>query len=91
MHALRPLAADASLSRTLNPGCEHVLGDMRTLRLGRTFDAVFAHDAVMYMATEDALRACMGTAFAHTRPGGVAVFVPDFTRETFGRGGPRRP
>ena len=37
-----------SLSRTLNPGCEHVLGDMRTLRLGRTFDAVFVHDAVMY-------------------------------------------
>ena len=40
-----------SLSRTLNPGCEHILGDMRTLRLGRTFDAVFVHDAVMYLAT----------------------------------------
>ena len=38
-----------SFSRTLNPGCEHVLGDMRTLRLGRTFDAVFVHDAVMYL------------------------------------------
>ena len=39
-----------SLSRTLNPACEHVLGDMRTLRLGRTFDVVFVHDAVMYLA-----------------------------------------
>ena len=72
-----------ALSRTLNPDCEHVLGDMRTLRLGRTFDVVFVHDAIAYMATEDALRDCMGTAFAHTRPGGVSVFVPDFTRETF--------
>ncbi len=72
-----------ALSRTLNPDCEHVLGDMRTLRLGRTFDAVFVHDAVAYMATEEDLRDCMATAFAHTRPGGVALFVPDYTRETF--------
>ena len=72
-----------ALSRTLNPDCEHVLGDMRTLRLGRTFDAVFVHDAVAYMATEDDLRDCLGTAYAHTRPGGVSLFVPDYTRETF--------
>ena len=72
-----------TLSRALNADCEHVLGDMRTLRLGRTFDAVFVHDAVMYLTTEDDLRACMETAFAHTRPGGVALFVPDCTRETF--------
>jgi len=72
-----------TLSRTLNPGCDHVLGDMRALRLGRTFDAVFVHDAVMYMTTEDDLHDCMRTAFAHTSPGGVALFVPDCTRETF--------
>ena len=72
-----------ALSRTLNPDCEHVLGDMRTLRLGRTFDAVFVHDAVAYMATEDELGDCLRTAHAHTRPGGVALFVPDHTRETF--------
>ena len=29
------------------------------------------------------LPSCMETAHAHTRPGGVAVFVPDYTRETF--------
>ena len=27
------------VSRTINPECEHIQGDMRTLRLGRTFDA----------------------------------------------------
>ncbi len=72
-----------ALSRTLSPDCEHVLGDMRSLRLGRTFDAVFVHDAVAYMATEDELRDCLRTSYAHTRPGGVALFVPDHTRETF--------
>src|SRR5688572_15793085 len=40
-------------SKRLNPECEHVLGDMRTTRLGRTFDAVFVHDAICYMSTED--------------------------------------
>jgi Methyltransferase domain len=70
-----------SLSRTVNPECEHVLGDMRTLRLGRTFDAVFAHDAVSYMTTDADLTAAVKTAYLHTRAGGVALFVPDCTRE----------
>ena len=56
------------------------------VRLGRQFDAVFVHDAVDYMLTEDDLRAAMATAFVHCRPGGVALFVPDDTRETFAPG-----
>jgi hypothetical protein len=72
-----------SLSRELNPECEHVSGDMRSLRLSRTFDAVFVHDAVMYMTSEADLRAAVETAFVHTRPGGAAVFAPDCFRETF--------
>ncbi|HEY7061539.1 MAG TPA: class I SAM-dependent methyltransferase [Chloroflexota bacterium] len=72
-----------ALSQRLNPECEHVQGDMRTVRLGRTFDAVFVHDAVVYLTTEDDLRAAMATAFVHCRPGGVALFVPDHLRETF--------
>lgn len=71
------------LSRTLNPECDHAEGDMRTMRLGRKFDAVFVHDAIDYMATRDDLRAAMETAFVHCRPGGVALFVPDFVRERF--------
>ena len=71
------------VSRRLNPGCEHVQGDMRTVRLGRAFDAVFVHDAVDYMVTEEDLARAIETAFAHCRPGGVAVFVPDSVRETF--------
>ena len=71
------------LSRTTNPECEHIQGDMRELRLGRLFDAVFVHDAVEYMTTLDDLSRAVRTAFVHTRPGGVALFVPDGTKETF--------
>ena len=70
-------------SRALNPDCTHVEGDMRTLRLGRTFDGVLVHDAVMYMTTEEDLRAAMMTAFVHCRPGGAAIFAPDYVAETF--------
>jgi len=70
-----------AMSRELNPGCEHLEGDMRTVRLGRRFDAVLIHDAVDYMTTEADLRAAMETAFVHCRPGGVAVLMPDHTAE----------
>lgn len=56
---------------------------MRTIRLERTFDAVLVHDAIDYMASEEDLRLAVATAFAHCRDGGVAVFVPDATREIF--------
>jgi trans-aconitate methyltransferase len=75
-----------ALSRAINPECEHLVGDMRSLRLGRDFDAVFVHDAIMYMRTEDELAAAIATAFVHTRPGGLALFAPDCTRETFQSG-----
>lgn len=71
------------VSRRLNPECEHHQGDMRTVRLGRSFDAVFVHDAVAYMTSEADLRQAMETAFVHCSPGGIAVFVPDSTTETF--------
>lgn len=71
------------VSRALNPECAHHRGDMRTFRLDRTFDAVFVHDAIMYMTTEDDLRAALVTAAVHLRPGGLLVVVPDETRETF--------
>lgn len=72
-----------ALSRRLNPTCEHVPGDMRSIRLGRVFDCVLAHDAISYMASRADLASAMATAFAHTAPGGVALFQPDFVLETF--------
>ncbi len=78
------LSADMlAVSAELNPECEHVQGDMRTIRLGRTFDAVFVHDAIEYMTSEDDLRQAVQTVYAHCRPGGVAVLVPDDIAENF--------
>ena len=70
-------------SRELNSECEHVQGDMRTVRLRRTFDRVFIHDAIMHMTTEADLVRALRTAFIHTRPGGATVVAPDCTRETY--------
>ena len=72
-----------TVSRQLNPDCDHLRGDMRTLRLGRSFDAVFVHDAIDYMITEADLRQAATTAYEHCRPGGVAVLVPDNIAENF--------
>jgi SAM-dependent methyltransferase len=70
-------------SRRINPECEHVVGDMRGLRLGRRFDAVFVHDAIGYMLRPADLRAALATAREHCRPDGVLVVMPDYMRETF--------
>jgi SAM-dependent methyltransferase len=69
-------------SLRINPECEHIVGDMRTLRLGRFFDAVFVHDALTYLTTREELIQCMKTAAVHCRRGGVALFMPDYVRET---------
>ena len=71
------------LSRTINPDCEHLVADLRTLRLDTRFDAVFLHDAVSYLCTEDDLVAGLRTAAHHLRPGGVVLVCPDDLRETF--------
>jgi SAM-dependent methyltransferase len=83
MTLVEPADGMREISRALNPECTHLPGDMRSVRLGRTFDAVFVHDAVMYMTTDDDLRAALETVAAHLAPGGVALVAPDATRETF--------
>lgn len=72
-----------AVSRRLNPECEHAEGDMRSVRLGRLFDAVLVHDAIVYMAARADLELAIRTASVHTAPGGVALFLPDFVSETF--------
>ncbi|MBA2669328.1 MAG: class I SAM-dependent methyltransferase [Gemmatimonadetes bacterium] len=78
-----PAPGMLAVSRVLNPECDHVDGDMRTLRLHREFDCVFVHDAVAYMITECDLKAAIETAFLHCSPGGAALFAPDHLLETF--------
>jgi SAM-dependent methyltransferase len=74
-----------AVCRAENPECEVLQGDMRSLRLGRSFDAVLVHDAIMYAASESDLRATIETAALHCRTGGLVVLAPDCTKETFGK------
>ena len=72
-----------AVSERLNPDCNHVEGDMRSVRLDREFDAVFIHDAVMYITSEPDLRKVIQTAHLHCRAGGAALLAPDWVTETF--------
>lgn len=72
-----------AVSRTLNPECAHFQADMRTVRLGEVFDAVFLHDALSYLTNIEGVIAAARTARAHCSLGGVALFVPDYVTETF--------
>lgn len=70
-------------SKKQNPECEHHVGDMRTIRINRQFDAVFIHDAIDYMTTLEDLTSALKTAAGHCKPGGIVLVVPDYVRETF--------
>jgi SAM-dependent methyltransferase len=74
-----------AVSRRLVPAAEHVEGDMRSVRLGRVFDAVLMHDAIMYMTTPRDLAAALATARAHLA-GGAAIALLDCVAETFAPG-----
>ncbi len=56
MVLVEPSPGMLAVSQALNPEVPHVIGDMRSVRLGRVFDGVFVHDAVTYMLTESDLR-----------------------------------
>ena len=69
--------------RRLNPGVQTNVADMRTVRLGRTFDAVLAHDAIDYMVSIDDMRAVCATAAAHLEPNGVFLVAPTYVTENY--------
>jgi SAM-dependent methyltransferase len=74
-------------SRQVNPECEHVLGDMRTLDLGRTFDLVFIHDAIMYAIDEASVTAALA-ASASRRTLSTSVVADVVGRSRIHRGEP---
>jgi hypothetical protein len=75
-----------AVSRAVNPGCEHIVGDMYTLRLGRRFDVVLIHDAIQYATKPALVRSALETAAYHCRDDGTVAVLPDFTREVFAPG-----
>jgi len=69
-------------ARAAHPDIGYLEGDMRTLRLGRTFDAVAIPDSIDYMSTKDDLRKIIHTSSEHLKPGGVLLIVAK-PEETF--------
>jgi SAM-dependent methyltransferase len=71
------------LAKELNPESEYLLGDMRTIRLGRTFDCIAVLDSIDYMKNEEELGQLFRTAYEHLKPGGVFLTIVEESRERF--------
>jgi hypothetical protein len=69
--------------RELNPECEIALGDMREIDVGRKFDRVLIHDAIMYMTSTEDVCAALSNAARHCKRDGLIAVLPDCVRETF--------
>ena len=70
-------------ARSLNPGCEFILGDMRSFFLGKTFDAILMDDAISFLTNRSDFSAAFRMAYDHLNPGGILITTPDVTTETF--------
>ena len=71
----KEMLAVASDAATGSNSLDYVAGDVRTVRLERTFDVVLALFHVMsYQVTNDDLKAICETARQHLKPGGVFIF-----------------
>ena len=72
-----------ALSKALVPRATHVDADLRTLDLGRAFDAVLLHDAVMYLTSAEELSSAFAIAARHLAPGGILLVLPDVVKDEF--------
>jgi len=64
-----------AIAREKLPDVELIEGDMTSIRLGRTFDAVLClYDAINHLLEWEQWEALFDTAVAHLEPGGVFVF-----------------
>ncbi len=72
-----------ALARKLNPEVKYVKGDMRSVRLGKTYDVVTIFDSINYMTTVDDLRSALVTAYDHLVPGGMFITYLEVWKESF--------
>ncbi|MBN1693808.1 methyltransferase domain-containing protein [candidate division WOR-3 bacterium] len=71
-----------SLAKELNPEIIYIYGDMRTIELGKKFDAVAIPDSIDYMKTKEDLKKVIRNANKNLNPGGVLLIVAH-PKETF--------
>jgi ubiquinone/menaquinone biosynthesis C-methylase UbiE len=65
-----------------NPEVDYHHGDMRTIELGKQFDAVILPESIGYMTTIEDLKKAIVTANKHLKPGGVLLICANI-KETF--------
>ncbi|MDW7670482.1 MAG: class I SAM-dependent methyltransferase [Bacillota bacterium] len=70
------------LAKKVNPDVTYVMGDMRTICLNETFDAVVIPDSIAYMSTLEDLKQTLTNAAGHLKAGGVLLVVAH-TKEEF--------
>jgi SAM-dependent methyltransferase len=68
-------------ARRLNPEVVYLQGDMRTIKLGESFDAVVIPDSIGYMTTLKDLRRAIITAYKHLKPGGVLLIMANIVEQ----------
>ena len=71
------------LAGQLNPEVTYFTGDMRTVTLEKTFDAVVIADSIDYMLNEADLRGAFQTAYVHLKSGGIFCTYAGVTRQSF--------
>jgi SAM-dependent methyltransferase len=68
------LESNIAHARSRGRSCVFQVGDMRTVRLGRTFDAVIClGNALSYLLTDEDLAQGVATFDAHARPGALLI------------------
>lgn len=70
-------------SHKINPECNHVRGDMRSLALKKRFELVFIHDAISHITTIEDLEKVIKTAHQHIKQQGMLLIMPDEYEDTF--------
>lgn len=69
-------------AKKVNPELKYLYGDMRTLRLKESFDAVAIVDSIGHMVTLEDLQKAILTAYKHLKVGGV-LFLTASIKEEF--------
>jgi SAM-dependent methyltransferase len=75
-------------ARQVRPQCRWQVGEMQSVRLGRTFDAILCMgSAFMYALTNQAVAETLATFAAHARPGTLLVLDINNAASYLGGGG----
>ncbi|SES00842.1 class I SAM-dependent methyltransferase [Salipaludibacillus aurantiacus] len=69
-------------AQKINPEVTYLYGDMRSVTIGKSFDAVVFPESLMYMTTVDDIRQALQNAAAHLKPHGK-ILVTVHTKEEF--------